>query len=244
MSGKITFVKEPFGEGASRYAHKGRIEEGTYAGFKKGTEVVLKVIKPKYYNEGLRLTEDDIEAQKVTRDYAKAFNSAVDPPKPIFARVGAIEQCGSDKYNSAGKRYINEKENMLIEQMIYGEYEKFNSNSGWTSGKHNTPDTFSHWTWVQSNGEHLVVDLQGHRGRPGGPKYDEITDYYLFTDPVVMTKPGGVYGQTDLGEEGIKHWFACHECNDYCRSLGLEGKRPNSSRPGKSGMVSTKYHYR
>eukprot|EP00438_Fugacium_kawagutii_P017562 Skav228550 [mRNA] locus=scaffold1887:586020:586400:- [translate_table: standard] len=110
--------------------------------------------------------------------------------------------------------------------MIEGEFEKFNSNSGWSSRSCNLPDALSHWTWVHTGGQMLLCDLQGHRGRPGGPEYDGSTDYYLFTDPVLMSPTAGKFGCTDLGEQGISSWFDGHRCNDLCRSLGLAGKVP------------------
>ena len=105
-------------------------------------------------------------------------------------------------------RKIVKDELRMVEHPIYGEFKKFNSNSGWSSGEGNLPGAFSHWTWVESNGEHLICDLQGHRGLPGGIKTtDGSSSYYAFSDPAVLSKVSGSYGPTDLGEEGQKIWF-------------------------------------
>ena len=124
---------------------------------------------------------------------------------------------------------VLEGENMLVELPLYGEFEKFNSNTGWSSGVGLLPSAFSHWTWVQSNGEHLICDLQGHKGLKGGPVKLDGKDcpYYAFSDPVVLSKVSGTYGPADLGVKGQETWFSKHVCNDLCKSLALEGKVPN-----------------
>ena len=53
-------------------------------------------------------------------------------------------------------------EQVALEPFIYGEYDKFTSNSGWTAGEHNAPDAFTHYTWHKTK-ELIVCDLQGVR---------------------------------------------------------------------------------
>eukprot|EP00438_Fugacium_kawagutii_P028491 Skav203236 [mRNA] locus=scaffold2746:17526:17933:- [translate_table: standard] len=131
---------------------------------------------------------------------------------------------------------------MLVELPIYGEYQKFNSNSGWSSEVGQLPTAFSHWTWVESNGEHLICDLQGYRGVPGGvPTTDGKSNYYVFTDPAVLSKVSGKYGPTDLGEKGQETWFSHHVCNDFCKSLGLEGKVPQGRQRHHARQTHTLY---
>eukprot|EP00971_Amphidinium_carterae_P010282 203148-Amphidinium_carterae.1 len=113
---------------------------------------------------------------------------------------------------------------MLVEPMIHGDYDKFNSNSGASKGE-SVPDFFSHWTWAMSGGEHLVCDLQGHRGRPGGPTAAGSDVYYMLTDPVVLSRKQQ-FGCTDLGQQGIETWFANHKCNELCRGHGLNHQVP------------------
>eukprot|EP00951_Prasinocladus_malaysianus_P049194 scaffold667036_cov56-Prasinocladus_malaysianus.AAC.1 len=58
----------------------------------------------------------------------------------------------------------------------------------------------------------VVTDLQGVK------RYDhkEKRMVYTITDPVVMTDDGGVFGDEDLGTEGIKNRFVHHNCNELC----------------------------
>ena len=124
---------------------------------------------------------------------------------------------------------------MLVERFIKGRYEKFNSNSGWSSKEAATPDAFSHWTWVASNGQYLICDLQGRRNDSN----------YLLTDPAILS---GTYefGITDLGPSGIRNWFARHECNAYCHSLGITWNRPKkkTTNNGKAIRKVKKTTYR
>ncbi len=162
---------DKLGEGTFKEAYMARVEgEGDWYGFTDGEQLVLKVMKAVQYNSGVRITEKDIEAQQLAQNYAEKFESVVKPqrdgePLRVFFRVGKLVP--SDTKQDNGK--ILEGENILVELPLYGKFEKFNSNTGWSSGVGDLPSAFSHWTWVESNGEHLVCDLQGHRGLKGGP---------------------------------------------------------------------------
>ena len=182
-------------------------------------------MKKNLYNEGWRLVKADVDAQLLTRRYADAFNRTFKPPSTIHVIVGRLHPSDSCQFDSSSNYTIYVGEDMLVEPFIQGHYEKFNSNTGWSSRKHITPDAFSHWTWVSSHGEHLVCDLQGHCGHPGGPLLNGSTRYFLFTDPMVMTRQGQ-FGCGDLGEKGINNWFSHHVCNDYCRAMRIERIRP------------------
>ena len=149
-------------------------------------------------------------------------------PSEYSSGWGSLFLVPQKKYHGKILKVL-EGENMLVELPLYGEFEKFNSNTGWSFGVGLLPSAFSHWTWVQSNGEHLICDLQGHKGLKGGPVKLDGKDcpYYAFSDPVVLSKVSGTYGPADLGVKGQETWFSKHVCNDLCKSLALEGKVPN-----------------
>jgi len=230
MPGTVSWSWKALGEGASRWAYPAEVKEGRYLGWDAGTKLVVKVIKTSAYKEGVRMGDADIEAQRLTCDYAKEFNAEQKPTKNgescrIHVRLGKLDTADGDKREN-GVRRIVKGEKMLVEQRIHGEYEKFNSNSGWTANNGLLPDFFSHWSYAHSGGRLLICDLQGHKGRPGGPKYGDQTYYYLFTDPAVMSVDK-CYGCTDLGEPGIANWFTHHVCNDMCRTAGIDSIRPD-----------------
>lgn len=223
----IDHDSDPFSEGATRWAFRARVTKGTYEGYPLGTELVLKVIKNDCYERGIRLTEDDIKAQNLTRAYCELFNEKNYVNKKVYSRVGKLIKATENYYSARGKRNIVKGESMLLEQYIHGEYEKFNSNSGWSRHDISLPNFFSHWSWFESGGAHLVCDLQGHRGRPGGAPYGDNFDYYLFTDPVVLTNgPPLKFGCSDLGKKGILRWFELHKCNKLCTTFGLDKQIP------------------
>ncbi len=229
---------DPFAEGSTRWAFRARVERGPHEGYPTGTELVVKVIKNDCFEDGIRLSEDDIAAQRLTLKYCEIFNKRNFSNKKVFGRTGRLVYATQNHYDGNGVRNIARGEAMLLEQYIHGTYEKFNSNTGWSNPDTVLPNFFSHWTWVESKQTHLVCDLQGHRGHPGGPKYGKYSDYYLFTDPVVMTNsPEGLrYGCSDLGMEGIMNWFERHECNELCKAFSIEDKRPDK-RPKTNSLA-------
>jgi len=228
----LNFSMVPFASGACRDAFKATVgTDGTYLGYGEGSELVIKAMKPALWNRGVRLTKIDVDMQNEAVTLANSFTEKFKPTKggkpcKLYMRGCKLDPCVRDFVNKKGTAIFRKGENTAVEQIINGDWEKFNSNSGWSSGTATLPDAFSHWTWVQTNGDMLVCDLQGHRGHPGGPKYgDDDGYYYLLTDPAVLSKDGR-FGITDLGERGISNWFARHKCNGMCEGM----KRPDRAR--------------
>lgn len=226
MGGAISMEPDPFAEGATRWAFKGVVTRHGYKGFERGSSVIVKAIKAPEYNSGVRLSQDDILAQLLTKAMCVRFNELNFVNKKVYTRPAQLITAKKTHYNRRGAAVIGKGEALLLEQEIHGEYEKFNSNSGWANDEVSLPQFLSHWSWVESKGQFLICDLQGHRGRPGGPKWDDSHNYYVFTDPVVMTKRPGLMGCGDLGMDGIVQWFDGHTCNDLCRGNGIASKRP------------------
>lgn len=219
---------EPFAQGATRWAFRGLIARDSYKGFTRGTHVVVKAVKARAFNEGVRISKDDILAQELTNNMCEMFNAKNFVNKKVYTRPAQLIKAKRTHYDRRGVPLIAIGESMLLEQEIRGEYEKFNSNSGWANDAATLPQFFSHWSWVESGGRVLICDLQGHRGRPGGPKWHRTHAYYIFTDPVVLTKDPGQLGCGDLGWDGILQWFEGHECNDLCRRHGIASNKPEA----------------
>ena len=66
-----------------------------------------------------------------------------------------------------------------------------------------TPQAFSHFSYVASEGQLIIVDLQG------------VGD--LYTDPQCHSCTGEGYGEGNLGLRGIALFFGSHQCNAVCR---------------------------
>jgi len=140
---------------------------------------------------------DDVRMQSVAAYFARKYNS-YNPPKLIMfisAYVLELKQ-------REGKPVCG------VEKFIKGHYKKYNNNNGWISDDHrNTPAAFCHFSYVASNKELLLCDIQG------------VGDVY--TDPQIHSKDGKGYGRGNLGQEGIVNFLATHQCNCICQFLGL-----------------------
>ncbi|CAN8073939.1 unnamed protein product [Agarophyton chilense] len=234
---ELDVERKPFSEGSTRWAFKGIVREGEIKGFGEGTNVVLKVIKPEAYSSGIRIEEEDITIQKTTSELCYIFNGEGylfnmedHQVTKLYARIGKLILVDGD-FCGNFRQYLRRGEKILIEEMIRGEYDVFNTDWGASRGHFKIPDFFSHWSWYSTSGLILVCDLQGHRGRPGGPKIDGSTEYFMFTDPIVLTKTAnGILGYHDSGAEGIRNWFDIHHCNSLCIEYGLETEKPKTGK--------------
>lgn len=59
-------------------------------------------------------------------------------------------------------KFLSEGCQVAIDTFIKGKYEKFNSNTGYENPLFkNTIPAFSHFTWLNSKGKVVVMDVQG-----------------------------------------------------------------------------------
>jgi hypothetical protein len=212
------------GEGSFRRAFMGRVVQGDFqekGGFAPGDPVVIKMIRRDKFNTGSRHVFADVETQRLAKRLVEAFVREVQPRtrdgRPVRVTMCSTNLITLKESVNCGTFSSVRGEQVAIEKVVPGNFEKFNSNSGWSAEQHNLPDALSHWTWVHTQGQCLLCDLQGHRGDA----------HYVFTDPAILST-SETYGDTDLGHQGICNWFAAHECNSYCRHLGIDRKRPDN----------------
>lgn len=106
--------------------------------------------------------------------------------------------------------YEESKHKCLVEPMI-SNFEKFNSNTGWTpsvlSPWIEVMQALSHYSYHSSKSTILFCDLQGGVYKDG----------FIITDPVILSM-SQEYGPTDLGPNGISTFFGRHKCNKYCNA--------------------------
>lgn len=110
------------------------------------------------------------------------------------------------------------------EMHMDGVFVKFNNNGGSVNKedhKHHCDlaQAFSHFTFDQSYGELLVVDIQG----VPSVQSDGKTVLHL-TDPQVHSRHNNFpsFGEGDLKEAGIRKSFATHRCSRICEALKLK----------------------
>jgi len=84
---------------------------------------------------------------------------------------------------------------------------------------------FSHFTFDNSKGALIVVDLQG--------VFCDKERTFRLTDPAIhrrrkSTRERMQFGRTDKGKKGIVAFFESHRCSDACHVLGLSPVDPES----------------
>ncbi|NWW68364.1 TRPM6 protein, partial [Ifrita kowaldi] len=169
-------------------------------------EVVQTWQKIFHHGTVLHLCLREIQQQRVAQKLIYTFNQVKPhtiPYTPRFLEVLLI-------YCHSANQWLT------IEKYMTGEFRKYNNNNG----DEITPISlleemmlaFSHWTYVYTRGELLVLDLQGVGEN--------------LTDPSVIKpedKKSGkmVFGPANLGEDAIRNFIAKHRCNSCCRKLKL-----------------------
>ncbi|ENH63138.1 Myosin heavy chain kinase B [Fusarium oxysporum f. sp. cubense race 1] len=193
----INARSKPFAEGSLRVAAYARPAATT-------SKFVLKSFK--HPEHRLANLIEDMRMQALCKAFALEFNGLVKSSKPIdFITTLCLQDMS---------RGSKSDDNLSLEPFIDGEYIKYNSNGAYVLEDDSNPfneiaQAFSHFTFERSWGHFLVTDLQGVGNS--------------FTDPAIQTKDPERFklGETNLGEEGFKFFFALHECKKTCRQLGL-----------------------
>lgn len=193
---------KPFAAGAMRecYAMKklSTFCTSVFRDWKRAQNFVAKrykkagVPRPAYFTDAVM----QMDAKLLGEEYNKT-----EPPKKVdMVQVAVVE-------------FLERPSNPVycIEQLIEGDYIKYNSNSGYVAAQddvlRHTPQAFSHFTFELTRGAKLCVDVQG------------VGD--LYTDPQIHTLDATEYGDGNLGLRGMALFFRTHECNPLCMRLQL-----------------------
>ncbi|CAF2070575.1 unnamed protein product [Rotaria magnacalcarata] len=160
-----------------------------------------------------RYWSEDIEASRVAQNFSNKYNEYMNTSKPIYFIIPIVHHCS----NNIGQPFKS-CERVLIEPYLGDSYEKFNTNHGMiiqSSTQGFSMPTLSHFSYHISGGQYLLCDLQGIKksGR------------YILTDPVICSLTEQ-FGLTDLGEDGIRSFFANHKCTPLCEISWLKHPSP------------------
>lgn len=97
---------------------------------------------------------------------------------------------------------------MALEPWIPGKYEKKTSNAGQIAKDSDLAQAFSHFTWDRTEGDIMVVDIQGVEN--------------TLTDPQIHCQDIDRFGRGNLCCKGMDAFFLNHVCNDICHTLKLQ----------------------
>ena len=255
----VTFNPTPFAEGSTKQSHEayyGNEDVDNVSFNKYGQKAVVKKLKniDKSPLSIKKSFENEIRTHKITASYASKWNqlqqastSPASTNSKINVNIPYITQINKtnkllavfgqsfsflNRYNHSNGEYIT------VEDYLDGKFTKFNSNTGWTLNEDKNPiskylNAFSHWTYHQSNGKHLICDLQGvhHKhSHDGDTTHSHNNNHtkneceYKLTDPVIMSN-NKEFGVTDLGVIGISNWFYYHKCNEYCNPQWIKPEK-------------------
>ncbi len=204
----LKVAAEPFASGGMRLAYHAYSET-------HNKRMVLKRFKRRgeRYN-AYRSYLEYVEIQRVVAVHAEGFNRQKPNgvPRIDFLTVDVVDFKGEAPLTQPQpwSRWYT------MEEYVSGEYTKYNNNTGyaapWEDETNKVMQAFSHYTWVATNKNLVVCDLQGITNANGT---------YL-TDPAIHAKEYWRFGRTNFGPKGIRRFFLSHICNNICRDMGLE----------------------
>lgn len=191
-----------FAGGSEKFAYRGKYIRGPFAGQPCVVKrLKLQTNKSNVPPEFIR----DLEVTHLAQSLTVGFNLMPDVSRALRFNMPIILRVASA---SVFSRNARTGEFVLVEPMIQGHFDKFVSNNGNVLST-GTLSSFSHWTWHATNGNFLVVDLQGVAQ----------ANMYVLTDASVHSKRAEQYGALDHGWQGVVNFFATHRCTNICREF-------------------------
>ena len=176
---------------------------------------VIKKFKRKvYYNH--YLWKSDIKCFDLIGEMIRDWNDVNKDKRSKVIQVNREKITFHEHSNIDDLLYykLNIKENDMIsiERYLYGNFVKFNSNSGWINEDIKDSDdnkyiqAFCHFTYDKSDGNYIVCDIDGII-------YD---NKIVINMPCILSKTGDKYGTKDIGNNYLLNFFTNHKCNKYC----------------------------
>ncbi|XP_057555238.1 alpha-protein kinase 2 [Hippopotamus amphibius kiboko] len=236
LRGQIATEELHFGEGVHRKAFRSKVMQGLTPVFKPGHACVLKVHNAIAYgtrnNDELiqrnyKLAAQECYVQNTARYYAKIYAAEAQPLEG-FGEVPEIIPIF----------LIHRPENNIpyatVEEELIGEFVKYSIRDGKEinflrreSEAGQKCCTFQHWVYQKTSGCLLVTDMQGV-----GMK---------LTDVGIATLAKGYKGfKGNCSMTFIDQFKALHQCNKYCKMLGLKSLQNNSQKQKKPSLGKSK----
>ncbi|XP_005875356.1 PREDICTED: alpha-protein kinase 2 [Myotis brandtii] len=236
LRGQIATEELHFGEGVHRKAFRSKVMQGLMPVFQPGHACVLKVHNAVAYgtrnNDELvqrnyNLAAQECYVQNTARHYAKIYAAEAQPLEG-FGEVPEIIPIF----------LIHRPENNIpyatVEEELIGEFVKYSIRDGKEinflrrdSEAGQKCCTFQHWVYQKTSGCLLVTDMQGV-----GMK---------LTDVGIATLAKGYKGfKGNCSMAFIDQFKALHQCNKYCKMLGLKSLQNNNQKQKKPSATKGK----
>ncbi|KAK3372650.1 kinase-like domain-containing protein [Podospora didyma] len=197
-------LEYPFASGAFRWVAQGQYNRGDRAG---------QACVAKWFKTGGVFSADyftlDIKAVDKALEIVNRFNDLSLIDKKVMINVPEVwtfQELPGGEDGRDDSDWVGQK---CLQEPFIQNYEKFNSNTGWTDDNDGWPEVMqalSHFSYHVSGGMYVLCDLQG------GIYQTEV----VLSDPVILSRTRE-FGVTDLGADGISSFFSAHVCNDFCR---------------------------
>ncbi|CAF3414015.1 unnamed protein product [Rotaria socialis] len=208
--GKMQIGTKPFAQGSLRYAYYGKLVLIDSCVF----DVVYKeLISADSKYSSLTAYRQHLEIHTIAQFLAHLFNQTLQ--KVIR---NPIEIVYADADADIVQRVDDETKIYQVERRLNQTIQKWNNNCGGVDfvDYSTVLHTFSHWTYHQTAGRIMLVDLQGVKSA--------TDNKYLLTDPAIHFDDIRRYreARTNLGVKGMKEFLRTHVCSEVCHGLGLE----------------------
>ncbi|ERE82917.1 alpha-protein kinase 2-like protein [Cricetulus griseus] len=246
LRGQISTEELHFGEGVHRKAFRSTVMQGLMPVFQPGHACVLKV-----HNAVAHGTRNNDEL--VQRNYKLAAQvdlqciwllqeCYVQNTARYYAKIYAAEAQPLEGFGEVPEIIpiflIHRPENNIpyatVEEELIGEFVKYSIRDGKEinflrrdSEAGQKCCTFQHWVYQKTSGCLLVTDMQGV-----GMK---------LTDVGIATLAKGYKGfKGNCSMTFIDQFKALHQCNKYCKMLGLKSLQNNSQKPKKASISKSR----
>ncbi|CAH1777725.1 unnamed protein product [Owenia fusiformis] len=177
----------------------------------------------------IRQYQQDVVCQMTARYYTALFNKALLASLQLGSTKSRETRVTSTQIQFLPVVHVQTiTENgelggyMNIEPFVDETFIKITNNATYRNVKldDGLATAFSHFSYVESGGKLMVVDLQGWLGKDN----DAVV---LLTDPQIHSETFTHFGSSNHGKRGFKaFWEKVHpECSHVCKQLGIDTKR-------------------
>ncbi|KAM5221964.1 alpha-protein kinase 2 [Ctenodactylus gundi] len=238
LRGQIATEALHFGEGVHRKAFRSTVMQGLMPVFQPGHACVLKVHNAvahgtrnndELIQRNYKLAAQECYVQNTARHYAKIYAAEAQPLEG-FGEVPEIIPVFLIRRPESNVPYAT------VEEELPGEFVKYSIRDGKEINFSRRDSeagqkccTFQHWVYQRTSGCLLVTDMQGV-----GMK---------LTDVGIATLAKGYKGfKGNCSMTFIDQFKALHQCNKYCKMLGLKSLQNNNQKQKKPSIGKSKVH--